>query len=1379
MAVATRENVAELYVAFFGRAPDSTGLDYWVNGSGLDLEGISESFFDQPETQERYPIEFSNEDFVAQIYLNLFNREPDQTGLDYWVAELNLYDQSGGTAGIPRDQMILAVVNGAQGDDAVILENKTNAGLYFADAGLEYVDFYLQDISADPQSAEILKDRVDMLVSMGAPELVLQLDEAITSDDMIDRDEAGSDIPISGYVYSEVEGDKKITLTVNGKAFFTTIEGNDFSVDVPGIDLAVDPDHTIDAVFMVTDKEENRYTVEDTESYEVVDGDIIPPDAPVIETPITGDDMLNADEAIHFSIGGTAESLSTIDFTVTDSNGGEVTAQTITYTGGQWGISGLDLSTLENGILRIDATATDIVGNRSEAWSTAILLDTVSPGNPVVELLHDSGSSATDRITNDPTLLVTPYDPIDRIEYSIDGVDWSMDIPTYENDGQYKVYVREVDPVGNISLEKTISFTLDQTIPDAPEIKYITEDSGILADDAITSDPTLFFSGSSEADTVVELWLDSEELGSIDASSSGNWSKNYTQVRLEDGNYVLSGRATDVAGNVSGMSLAFPVTVDTHIGLGAFDLEEADDTGFFSDDNHTNISAPSFLVELNEYSGVGDRVELLLDDSSLLHPIIHMLTQEDLENGRISLQVADGDLGADGEKVFSVISTDLAGNSLTTSELNLFLDRSTPSGPSIELVEDTGVSDRDHITRNGAFTVQLSEVNSVAEYSFDGIVWQSEAPQFTTDGAYLFYTREVDLAGNISSVESMSLTLDVTSPVIPSIDMPIAEDSTINAQEAKSLRLSGNAEADSLIYLIMKDTLGEELNIETLTNALGEWEVSVIDISALQDGEMEIGITAVDRAGNSSPEQWSQVLLDTTVPPVPQVALARDTGLSDSDYVTLDGALQVTLGDASDSVEYSLNGGAWSSEVPQYDGDGHYTVRVRELNSVGSFSEAVELSFVLDTTAPPAPIVIHENDTGVPGDLYTNDPSLLVIPSETDGAIEYYWDGVTWSTEAPSADSGDGSYTIWVRERDLAGNASEITEVAFVLDTTVEAPQIVLVNDSGTSGDLITNDGRVSVTPNEAESDLEYSLDGESWSSDVPEYGEDGDYTVYAREIDKAGNVSDPAALTLTLDTKAPSLLDGPKIAATPAIALLIDEAGEAGLYSDPDDAGTLIGGKLIMDMTDGEGHYGGELLVAAQAENPLSATLAVKDVADNLAEPFVENVLLGTDLSDLMGESQTVQNQIFFGFLGDDQMVSGNGADQFLGGEGSDQFVFDADSGNSTDTIDLIMDFTTGIDVIKTGYAYSDDPRNYTEMTGSSFTELSTMIQDAELSYLGHGERYVFYYGADLDSNSTDEVSGYLLIDWEETPDGQVDQVIELAGIATASDFAAEDIIA
>ena len=120
-------------------------MDYWVNDSGLTIDGVASSFFDQPETQAKYPAGLSNTDFVTTIYYNLFNREPDEGGLLYWTGELDRYDASQGTEGVPRSKMILAMINGAQntemyGNDATILTNKTIVANAFANAGLNDVE---------------------------------------------------------------------------------------------------------------------------------------------------------------------------------------------------------------------------------------------------------------------------------------------------------------------------------------------------------------------------------------------------------------------------------------------------------------------------------------------------------------------------------------------------------------------------------------------------------------------------------------------------------------------------------------------------------------------------------------------------------------------------------------------------------------------------------------------------------------------------------------------------------------------------------------------------------------------------------------------------------------------------------------------------------------------------------------------------------------------------------------------------------------------------------------------------------------------------------------------------------------------------------------
>ena len=81
MAV-TREQVAQIYVATFNRAPLSDGLDYWTE-SGFTIEQIATSFFDQDEAQAIYTDDgepIPSEEFVTIIFDNLFNREPAEAG---------------------------------------------------------------------------------------------------------------------------------------------------------------------------------------------------------------------------------------------------------------------------------------------------------------------------------------------------------------------------------------------------------------------------------------------------------------------------------------------------------------------------------------------------------------------------------------------------------------------------------------------------------------------------------------------------------------------------------------------------------------------------------------------------------------------------------------------------------------------------------------------------------------------------------------------------------------------------------------------------------------------------------------------------------------------------------------------------------------------------------------------------------------------------------------------------------------------------------------------------------------------------------------------------------------------------------------------------
>jgi hypothetical protein len=166
----TQESVTKLYIATFKRAPDSAGLNYWLNDSKLELEAIATSFFDQPESVEEYPATASNGDFINAIYKNLFNRSPDSKGFNYWLNELD-------RGSIEKSFFILAVVNGALDSDAQILQNKTAVGLVFAsknNSNVEDAKNIMKDIDENSSTVSDALKKYDMIDNSSSAETLPQ-----------------------------------------------------------------------------------------------------------------------------------------------------------------------------------------------------------------------------------------------------------------------------------------------------------------------------------------------------------------------------------------------------------------------------------------------------------------------------------------------------------------------------------------------------------------------------------------------------------------------------------------------------------------------------------------------------------------------------------------------------------------------------------------------------------------------------------------------------------------------------------------------------------------------------------------------------------------------------------------------------------------------------------------------------------------------------------------------------------------------------------------------------------------------------------------------------------------------------------------------------
>lgn len=80
------ENVALLYAAALDRRPDAEGLNYWLNNvaGGQNIEAIADSFISSDEFIELFG-SGNNAEYIDRLYLNVLDRQPDQSGYDYWL----------------------------------------------------------------------------------------------------------------------------------------------------------------------------------------------------------------------------------------------------------------------------------------------------------------------------------------------------------------------------------------------------------------------------------------------------------------------------------------------------------------------------------------------------------------------------------------------------------------------------------------------------------------------------------------------------------------------------------------------------------------------------------------------------------------------------------------------------------------------------------------------------------------------------------------------------------------------------------------------------------------------------------------------------------------------------------------------------------------------------------------------------------------------------------------------------------------------------------------------------------------------------------------------------------------------------------------------
>lgn len=298
----------------------------------------------------------------------------------------------------------------------------------------------------------------------------------------------------------------------------------------------------------------------------------------------------------------------------------------------------------------------------------------------------------------------------------------------------------------------------------------------------------------------------------------------------------------------------------------------------------------------------------------------------------------------------------------------------------------------------------------------------------STDGSRTVYFQAKDVAGNIATAVSDSITLDTTKPSTVNITITGKGDTPSTYSNDASVTLSINAEdATSGVEYMM---IANEVTFSG--RSWEEYDTSKEWTLTSANGVKTVYIKAKDRVGKVSDIYSDNITLDTTSPTSLDVSINSDQTYTNSTSVTL------TL-DASDTynmkMRFNNSGGSWSSwesysqskSWTLTNGSGTKNVYFQVKDLAGNVATAVSDSITLDTTAPSISNVQSNSVTqsGATITWSTDESSTSIVQYGTTTNYGSYENDTTKLTSHSIALTGLSSGTTYhyrVKSRDTAGN---------------------------------------------------------------------------------------------------------------------------------------------------------------------------------------------------------------------------------------------------------------------------------------------------------------------------------------------------------------------
>ncbi|WP_431026888.1 S-layer homology domain-containing protein [Lysinibacillus sp. LZ02] len=548
---------------------------------------------------------------------------------------------------------------------------------------------------------------------------------------------------------------------------------------------------------------------------------------------------------------------------------------------------------------------------------------------------------------------------------------------------------------------------------------------------------------------------------------------------------------------------------------------------------------------------------------------------------------------------YTLVVTDTAGNTTTVS---FKMDKTPPTG-TLSINNEAASTNTENVT----LSLTGTDANGPIEmrFSSDNITWSAWEPFSSSkswtlsagDGTKMVYMQLRDMADNVGVTTSGSINLDTTPPVVTGI----ANNGVYNTDVTISFN-EGTATLNGTAF-----TSGATVS---------------------SDGDYTLVVT--DPAGNTTTVSFK---IDKT-PPAGTLAINNGATGTNTENVTL----SLTGTDANGPIEmrFSNDDVTWSgweafSSSKSWTlsaGEGAKTVYV-QLRDAASNTSSFSNSIILDQTPPTGTLAINNGASST----NTENVTLSLTGIDANGPIEMRFsnDNVTWGGWEPFAStkpytllSGEGTKTVYMQLKDVAGNSSSAYSATIILDQT---PIMV----TGVMNNEVYN-ADVTITYNKGAA----TLNGKLFTSGTV-VSTDGDYILTV--TDESGNKT---TVSFKIDQTSPVVTGVENNKVYDKDVTVTYNEGTATLNGSPFTSGTTISnkGSYTLVVTDGAGN---NVTISFTIKGPLLAVTYDGNGATSGQVPMDANRYQAQDIITIKGNTGQLANT-GYSFLGWNTKQDGTG---------------------------------------------------------------------------------------------------------------------------------------